>query len=201
MCAYGLGSGGHASGYLREMFQDWLATWPDGWPDASIYDVQLEGDGDGPQTARWVLDQLGDCSDTLPSGDCDRLEIRKGSTYAYAVRYIRQHVTDPELGSDEEKELWEGERDTLAEALKYYLDKLVAGGSLDELVEEPLVILDGAPISLIEVCEGMVEPVQGLVVSIDIMPGMYCDALDLERGSNYVDGANAILEWYDRKHG
>lgn len=40
-----------------------------------------------------------------------------------------------------------------------------------------------------------------LVVSIDIMPGMYCDALDLERGSNYVDGANAILEWYDRKHG
>jgi hypothetical protein len=93
------------------------------------------------------------------------------------------------------------ECDTLADAFKYYLDELVTGGSLDELTQGELVTLKGEPISLIEVSEAMAEPPEGLMGSIDIMPRMYCDALDLEGGSNYVDGANAILEWYDQKYG
>jgi hypothetical protein len=183
------------------MFQDWLETWPHGWPDASSYDVELDGDDDGLQTARWVLDHLEDCTDILPSGDCDQLGIPKGSTYAYAVRYIRQHVPDPELDREEEEQLWEAQCDTLADAFKYYLDALAAGRSLEELTEDALVVVWAEPMSLIEACETMAAPPEGLMGSVDIMPGTYCDALDLERGSNYLDGANAILEWYDRTHG
>jgi len=94
MSTYGLPSSGHAPGYLRGMFQDWLAMWPEGWPDASIYDVELEGDDGGPRSARWLLGRLRNCGDILPSSDCDLLEIAKGSTYAQAIQYIKQKVPD-----------------------------------------------------------------------------------------------------------
>ena len=38
----------------------------------------------------WLLGQLWHCTDVLPAGYCDQLDIPKGSTYAQAVRRMKE---------------------------------------------------------------------------------------------------------------
>ena len=38
----------------------------------------------------WLLWQLWHCTDVLPAGYCDQLDIPKGSTYAQAVRRVKE---------------------------------------------------------------------------------------------------------------
>jgi hypothetical protein len=38
---------------------------------------------------RWLLGALWNCTDVLPAGYCQQLDIEQGSTYAQAVRALR----------------------------------------------------------------------------------------------------------------
>lgn len=45
----------------------------------------------------YILAELWNCPDTLPDSYCDRLQIRRGSTYSEAARKIwRQHLGEVE---------------------------------------------------------------------------------------------------------
>jgi hypothetical protein len=68
----------HASTYLREMFIDWV-----------------EGIGDTltPESVHWILGKLWNCTDILPAGNCEDLDIAQGSTYARAVRKCKAELT------------------------------------------------------------------------------------------------------------
>lgn len=67
--------------YLREGLQDFL--------DSDHDDFVVET-ADGDQDINWLLGQLWHSTDILPVGYCDHLEIPQGSTYARAVRRIRE---------------------------------------------------------------------------------------------------------------
>lgn len=75
------GRGGHAPSHIRQAFLDAVdASTEEGWKP-------LEGLG-------WVLGQLWNCIDILPSRFCYVLDLPTGSTYAQAVRAIKPHLIE-----------------------------------------------------------------------------------------------------------
>ena len=77
--------GGHAPGHLREALAEWFEdgataeTWPVGyaeeeWPINSL------------------LEALWHCTDTMPSGLCDELDVALGSSYAQGVRAVAERL-------------------------------------------------------------------------------------------------------------
>jgi hypothetical protein len=75
--------GGHAPGHLRDAFLEWI----EGGADAEFVLID-----DEPKPLRWLIGQLWNCSDMLPSSECDALDLRAGSTYAQAVRSLKHGV-------------------------------------------------------------------------------------------------------------
>jgi len=81
--------GGHAPDDLRRAFDDWVE---DGMQDGMVGARLFAG---GPRPARWLLELLHNCSDTLPGHVANELEgvgaIRMGMrrSYAAAARGLR----------------------------------------------------------------------------------------------------------------
>jgi hypothetical protein len=73
----------HAPTHLREALQDYLDS------DIPAKEFRLEHDGE-ERSLDWLLGQLWHCTDVLPAGYCDQLDIPKGSTYAQAVRLMKE---------------------------------------------------------------------------------------------------------------
>ena len=76
---YTASRGGHAPGHLRDAFIEWLCSSERG-------DTTEVGGERRP--LRWLIGQLWNCSDVMPSEYCEELELPQGSTYAQAVRSI-----------------------------------------------------------------------------------------------------------------
>ena len=73
----------HKAGHLREALQDYL--------DADVPASEFTLDHDGQERGLdWLLGQLWNCTDVLPAGYCDQLDLPKGSTYAQAVRHLKE---------------------------------------------------------------------------------------------------------------
>ncbi len=73
----------HMQGDLREALQEFL----DREIPASQFTMERDGKTRSPD---WLLGQLWRCTDILPGDYCDQLYIRRGSTYAQAVRQIKK---------------------------------------------------------------------------------------------------------------
>lgn len=78
--------GGHAPGFLRDAFQEWVEE-----GDQEKKTVIID---DEEKPLNWLLGQLWNCTDILPGCDCMLLDIPSGSTYAQAVRSIRHFETE-----------------------------------------------------------------------------------------------------------
>jgi hypothetical protein len=72
---------GHAGGDLRDRFLDSID------PSGVITD-----NIDSEAEAKEILGALWNCTDVLPGGECDALELPRGSSYAMAVRSIRRDI-------------------------------------------------------------------------------------------------------------
>jgi hypothetical protein len=72
----------HKSSHLREALQDYLDS------DVPANEFKVEHDGDD-KSLDWLLGQLWACTDILPAGYCEQLDLPHGSTYAQAVRRIK----------------------------------------------------------------------------------------------------------------
>lgn len=83
MSKYNPAEGGHAPGHLREAFGDWVELGMEN--DMVGEDVFF----DGPKPVNWLLGQLWNCTDIMPSGLCSDLDLSPGTTYAQAVRGIK----------------------------------------------------------------------------------------------------------------
>ncbi len=70
--------GSHAPGHIREAFRDWVENGKHGKPTID----------DEPIERAWLIGQLWNVSDIMPSGLCDDLDLRAGSTYAQGVRAL-----------------------------------------------------------------------------------------------------------------
>jgi hypothetical protein len=77
--------GGHAPDYLRTVFQEYLEA------GEETDTVEIEHT-DERQPLRWLIGQLWDCTDVLPSAYCALLDLPQGNTYAQAVRQLRQEM-------------------------------------------------------------------------------------------------------------
>jgi hypothetical protein len=73
--------GGHAPGHLRDAFLEYL-------DEGSESDTVVVGEEERVVPLRWLIGQLWNCTDVLPSEYCSMLELEQGSTYAQAVRKI-----------------------------------------------------------------------------------------------------------------
>ena len=82
---YKANRGGHAPGYLRDAFLEWLEEYQDVRiaPETCEYDDETVPVND-------VLGLLWNCTDIMPSWDCDTLDLRPGSTYARGVRKVKE---------------------------------------------------------------------------------------------------------------
>ena len=69
--------GGHAPGYLREAFEEWVGDGADG--ETCEYDGQTV-------SVSWICGMLWNCTDIMPSEMCGELDMLPGSTYAMGVR-------------------------------------------------------------------------------------------------------------------
>jgi hypothetical protein len=90
---YNARRGGHAPGHLRGAFCEWIdeaCTVTSMWPDVI---ARLRGTPptvDGEQvSADKLIGQLWNCSDVMPHGLCNDLELPGGSTYAHGVRLLK----------------------------------------------------------------------------------------------------------------
>jgi hypothetical protein len=83
---------GHQQSTIREAFQEWLDQFGFAFPqhiDNSSESITLDGE---VRTGQWLIGQLWNCTDTLPSAYCDQLEITKGSSYANAARNLKRFL-------------------------------------------------------------------------------------------------------------
>jgi hypothetical protein len=78
--------GGHAPGYLRQAFLDWIEIGCD--PEKLV----VVGDDEVPRHIDWLIGKLWDCTDILPRWACRDLDMPIGSTYAHAVRHLHDEV-------------------------------------------------------------------------------------------------------------
>ena len=82
MSTYQANRGGHAPGHLREAFDDWA--------DELSYRRDRQPEIDGAKVeGSWLIGQLWNCTDIMPSGVSDALDLRSGS-YAQGARSMAQ---------------------------------------------------------------------------------------------------------------
>jgi hypothetical protein len=76
----------HQSTDLRETLKDFI-----NFPDLpQRFEFELQGKfQSGPTAVCWLLEQFTDCDDTLPSRECQLLELPPGSTYAQAAEDLK----------------------------------------------------------------------------------------------------------------
>lgn len=86
---YNPSRGGHAPGYLRDAFQEWLDE--DDAPDW----VEIDGE---KHPVDYLLGKLWNSTDVLPASYCQNLDIPQGSTYAQAARKIKADRGGEPLG-------------------------------------------------------------------------------------------------------
>jgi transcriptional regulator with XRE-family HTH domain len=72
------GHGGHAPGHLRDWFMNYI--------EEGEIDEEMQEKG---LTVDWLCGQLWNCSDIMPSGLCQELDLPLGSTYARGARALR----------------------------------------------------------------------------------------------------------------
>jgi hypothetical protein len=82
-------SPGHAPGHVRNAFLEALEAFAR-WGDA---EHPCDAGLDEPVTLRTLCGALWNCGDILPGGDCDMIDLPRGSTYAQAARHIRSQLT------------------------------------------------------------------------------------------------------------
>jgi hypothetical protein len=101
--------GGHAPGHLREALIEALeraevgdvAHWTHALADEEVLshcDPVFQRSWDRWPTRRramWLLGQLHNCVDIMPSMLCSQLELPPGSTYARAARMLRKELEIP----------------------------------------------------------------------------------------------------------
>lgn len=83
---YNPARGGHAGGHLREPFIDWA----DGPQDEGSVDI----DERTRRPLKWLVGQLWNCTDTMPSYTCEALDLLHGSTFAQGVRSLPKSLTE-----------------------------------------------------------------------------------------------------------
>lgn len=81
---YNASRGGHAPGHYRDAFWDWV--------DAGMPSTLRFGWDNEEKSATWLIGQLWNCSDIMPCNGCEELELPLGSTYARAVRLMKQYI-------------------------------------------------------------------------------------------------------------
>ena len=79
--------GGHAPGHLRDAFLEMVESGD--WRKDSG-EGMLVGYHDTPVSFRAFTGLLWNCTDVLPGGECDELDLPRGSTYAQAARELRR---------------------------------------------------------------------------------------------------------------
>jgi len=77
---YRANRGGHAPEHLRDAIIEWIEK-------DKTSDVCTVGERKKPLI--WLIGQLWNCTDMMPSYACDYLDMPQGSSYAQAVRKIR----------------------------------------------------------------------------------------------------------------
>lgn len=95
--------GGHAPGHLRETLEDYLESdnplsRPYNKPRQHLLTekIALSGWEEGKEVSlSWLLGQLWNCTDVLPADYCEILEIKHGSSFAQAVRFIKDGAEPP----------------------------------------------------------------------------------------------------------
>jgi len=87
--------GGHAPGHLREAFWLYVEDLESGKEiddkEFLSKDIQEIFWDEKKRTVGWLLGQLWNCTDIMPSEGCLELELPQGSTYARAARLIKSH--------------------------------------------------------------------------------------------------------------
>jgi len=79
---YKANRGGHAPGFLRDAFQEFIdSNCPDNF---TFFDWELK------RSLNWLLGQLWNCIDIMPSSLCGELDLEMGSSYAIGVRKIKK---------------------------------------------------------------------------------------------------------------
>jgi hypothetical protein len=73
--------GGHAPEHLKKAMDDHISK------GAKGKTVTVEGK---EQPVDWLLVELWDCTDLLPSSGCEALGMEQGSTYAMAARKLKK---------------------------------------------------------------------------------------------------------------
>jgi 4'-phosphopantetheinyl transferase len=96
--AYSPRRGGHAPVALRDAFRSWVGSGSPDAPDRWSFDTSLRVE-DRAVSAESLLGQLWNCTDVLPTPDCEALSIPSGSTYARAVRTVKQSVKKRKVSS------------------------------------------------------------------------------------------------------
>lgn len=81
----------HMKGYIRDDFCDWVDNDLASEEPASLTD-SVEVGWSRVWTLSKLLGKLWNCTDILPGGVCDDLGLRRGSTYAIAVRHVKDQL-------------------------------------------------------------------------------------------------------------
>lgn len=88
---YNPSRGGHAPGHLRDAFVEYLDS--EQYQDGKLDITVLVGEEEREKPLRWLLGQLWNCTDIMPSEVCSIVDLRAGSTYAMGVRKVATEVT------------------------------------------------------------------------------------------------------------
>lgn len=92
---YNASRGGHAPGHIRDAF-DYCAEITCGFQDCSV-DTDVTDYIDDWHGRNWtlrsLLGQLWNCSDIMPGTVCGDLDLPVGSTYAQAVREVKDQLS------------------------------------------------------------------------------------------------------------
>jgi transcriptional regulator with XRE-family HTH domain len=103
---YDPGRGGHAPGHLRDAFLAWVQDCFHQPDEVPLPQTVVVGETERPVS--WLLGQLWNCTDILPSGEFDQINdwlIAEGlpridrQTYAAAVRALKLFVSSEDEGS------------------------------------------------------------------------------------------------------
>jgi len=96
MKKYSASKGGHSPGHLREAFETLVEEEnvfkkADDLLSESVQEIFFD---ETPRTVGWLLGQLWNCTDIMPSGLCGDLGLLYGSTYAMGVRFYKSNILD-----------------------------------------------------------------------------------------------------------
>lgn len=75
----------HLGGHLRDAFLEFLDS------DTPASEFTMEHNGK-ERSLEWLLGKLWNCTDILPGGYCSHLDLHRGSTYAQAVRSMKNPI-------------------------------------------------------------------------------------------------------------